>query len=136
MNIPDRYRRRLSKEEESRLFKEGKADVVVKHTLGLAASMAYARASTPYLWDELYQAACEGVVIAAKKFNPDLGYRFSTYAACYIRKHIAQHLRVEARSASRLNGLQVDALEDNGTAPDVLPHSPDVEEMFADAEWL
>jgi len=41
---------------------------------------------------DLLQMGAEGVFHAASKFNPEAGYKFSTYAACWIRERCQKEL--------------------------------------------
>jgi RNA polymerase primary sigma factor len=47
--------------------------------------------------EDLYQFGILGLMTAAEKFDPDRGFRFSTYATCWIRKAIMQGIAVSTR---------------------------------------
>lgn len=53
--------------------------------------------------DDLIQAGNEGLMHAAHKFNPDKGFKFSTYAAWWIRKEIQKHLDYSGNGPTILN---------------------------------
>lgn len=44
-------------------------------------------------WDDLFQEGCIGLMQAVDRFNPDLGYTFSTYACTRIRGQALNYLR-------------------------------------------
>jgi RNA polymerase primary sigma factor len=43
--------------------------------------------------DDLIGAGNEGLVLAAKRFDPTLGYRFATYAAWWVQNRMIQRIR-------------------------------------------
>ena len=47
-----------------------------------------------------------GLITAVKKFNPDLGFRFSTYATWWIRQHIEHSLITQTRTIRVPNYIQ------------------------------
>jgi RNA polymerase primary sigma factor len=58
--------------------------------------------------EDILQAGSIGLVTAAQRFDPERGYKFSTYATCWIRQSITRSIeRTDPRCASRLpNWLQ------------------------------
>ncbi len=86
--------KQLSREEEQTYFKKAQeGDLEAKKTLiyanlGLVISIALKLSgSSAYLID-LIQDGNIGLIDAIDKFDPSLGYKFSTYAYWYIRKEI------------------------------------------------
>ncbi len=67
-------------------------DEVVKAHLKMAVSVArrYARYGSPA--GEVAQEASEGLLKAANLFDPDMGFRFSTYAMQWIRAQVEDHV--------------------------------------------
>lgn len=55
----------------------------------VAAAAKFTRYNLPF--DELIQEASIGLMIAAHKFEPEQGFRFSTYARHWIKAQIQQH---------------------------------------------
>lgn len=49
--------------------------------------------SNYYLYEDCYQEGCLGLTYAAIRYNPDLGYEFSTYAGNMIRCYIIKFIR-------------------------------------------
>ena len=88
----------LTEEEERKYFKEYKEgnlelhDLLVKSNLRLVLSVA-----RNYHYDnadrmEIIQEGNYGLLEAIEKFNPDLGYRFSTYAVPWIKQAINYYM--------------------------------------------
>jgi RNA polymerase nonessential primary-like sigma factor len=108
-NILTRYlaevatRRRLNSSEEYHLARQASEghlsaqQQLVEHHLGLAVMMAkrYLSSGMPLL--DLIEEGNVGLVTAASKFDPELGYRFSTYAKWWIRQSIEMALMTQLR---------------------------------------
>ena len=95
---------RLSEEEEEaygikvREFSDDDAaKKLVFHNMRLAIKMAHQyRRSWANLMD-LVQEASTGMAVAAKKWDPDKGTRFGTYAAYWIRAQLTRFLMLNGR---------------------------------------
>lgn len=96
--------RRLTEEEERELVAaaRGQGDVgaarrLVVHNLRLVVTIAYQyrRAWTNIL--DLFQEGSVGLMEAVRRWDPDLGTRFGTYAAYWIRAYILKFLMTNAR---------------------------------------
>ena len=95
---------RLSEEEEEAYGKKVRdfddddaAKKLVFHNMRLAIKMAHQyRRSWANLMD-LVQEASTGMAIAAKKWDPDKGSRFGTYAAYWIRAQLTRFLMLNGR---------------------------------------
>lgn len=63
---------------------------IVQENIGLAFKYAesYCRRNPVLSLDDLLQAGYVGLIRAAEKFDPERGYRFSTYAMYWIRKEV------------------------------------------------
>jgi RNA polymerase nonessential primary-like sigma factor len=108
-DITDRYlaevseRHRLTSSEEYRLARrtvDGDDDAcrqLVEHHLGLVVMMArrYVGRGLPLL--DLIEEGNLGLLTASRKFDPELGYRFSTYAKWWIREGIEMALMTQSR---------------------------------------
>lgn len=57
---------------------------VIKNNMGLVHSCAHRFKGRGIEYDDLFQAGCMGLVKAADAFDPDRGFRFSTYAVPVI----------------------------------------------------
>lgn len=92
----------LSEQEEKSLAAscargdEAAVRKMVSSNLRLVVSVAkeYAGLGVPLL--DLIQEGSIGLLTAAKKFDPDYGFRFSTYATKWIRRGVTQCLRDHA----------------------------------------
>ena len=82
----------LSREEELELGKKAKnGDVearnkLVEHNLRLVIPIAKRYVSPELSIQELVLSGNEGLMTAARKFDPEYGYKFSTYATWWIRQ--------------------------------------------------
>ena len=90
----------LSREEEASLSvawldrqDQNALNKLVQHNLKFVAKtcMKYKRPTDPGFMDML-QCGNEGLMVAAKKFDPSLGYKLITYAVYQIRTHINKYL--------------------------------------------
>ena len=66
---------------------------LVEQNLGLAHACAHKMKGKGIEYEELYSAACEGLVKAAKRFDEDYGCKFSTYAVPVILGEIKRLFR-------------------------------------------
>lgn len=80
----------------------GKAafDRLVLANTGLVANAAaeFARRTGHLDRDDLFQEGVLGLIRAIEKFDPDKGYRLSTYATWWIRQHIQRAIESKART--------------------------------------
>jgi RNA polymerase primary sigma factor len=72
-------------------FDKRAREVLVKNHLGLVHLVAKKYWGMPY--EDLVQEGCIGLLIAIERFDPDRGYRFSTYAIFWIRQSISRALQ-------------------------------------------
>ncbi len=124
---------RLTQEEERRLAMgcaagdEEAIRQMVNSNLRLVVSVAkeYAGRGVPLL--DLIQEGSIGLLVAAKKFDYTLDFRFSTYATKWIRQGVTRCLmnhagviRVPLHTAERMRKIEVSKaalLQENGTVP-------------------
>ncbi len=97
------HRRRLTSSEEYHLAsRAGDGDLqarhrLIEHHLGLVVMMArrYVNRGLPLL--DLIEEGNLGLITASAKFDPELGFRFSTYAKWWIRQGIELALMTQSR---------------------------------------
>lgn len=85
------------KEIAQKIFSENKSvsakarEELILHNLRLAISFAqkYSKSYEQFL--ELVQEAITGLIKACDRFNPELGFRFSTYATWWIKQSIFKY---------------------------------------------
>lgn len=74
---------------------------LIETNLRLARSVAggWARSACASIDDDdMFQEACLGLIRAAEKFDPKLGYKFSTYATWWLRQAVTRALADKART--------------------------------------
>ena len=74
-------------------------DKLVTDNLKLAGYLAnqYSKSNAvPYA--DLYQEGCIGLIKASKKFDPDKGFKFSTYAVWWVRQAILEAITNKSRT--------------------------------------
>lgn len=124
---------RLTLEQERELAKrcaEGDEDAIrqmVNSNLRLVVSVAreYVGRGIPLL--DLIQEGSIGLLVAAKKFDYTMDFRFSTYATKWIRQGVSRYLlnhanliRVPAHTAERIRKIvtiRASMVQTNGTEP-------------------
>jgi RNA polymerase primary sigma factor len=65
--------------------------------LGLAGYWAGKFARHPQDFDDLFSMGVVGLLTACRKFDPERGASFATYATFWIRQSIIRHLKTEQR---------------------------------------
>lgn len=81
-------------------------DRMIKSNLRLVIKIAkfYNKKSSSFM--DLVAEGNVGLITAVKKFNPDLGFRFSTYATWWIRQHIEHSIITQTRTIRVPNYIQ------------------------------
>lgn len=94
----------LTKEEEiayAKKYKETKdinaKNTLINHNLRLVVSIAKKYIGTGLSIMDLVQNGNLGLITAVERFDPDLGYKFSTYATWWIRQSITRSISNESR---------------------------------------
>ena len=88
----------LSVEDELTLFNrikagdEGARDTVIKHNLRFVISVAKQYYTHSVTLEDLINEGNVGLIIATKKFDPTLGFKFITYAVYWIRNCILKFI--------------------------------------------
>jgi RNA polymerase sigma factor (sigma-70 family) len=90
--------------ELARSFQRGDCeafDLLVEHNVRLVYSIARKHAAFAPILD-LVQEGCIGLMRAVVKFDPDRGFKFSTYATWWIRQSIQRYLYTQQHGSTRL----------------------------------
>ncbi|MEJ8546612.1 sigma-70 family RNA polymerase sigma factor [Brevibacillus borstelensis] len=88
-------------------------------------------------YDDLFQIGCIGLVKAAKKFDPSLGYQFTTYAGGWVENEIRKIIRSQRATKRTGDVFSMDWAgdEEEGSLADLLANYDSVEGEV-EAKWL
>ncbi|CAA9432923.1 MAG: RNA polymerase sigma factor RpoD [uncultured Rubrobacteraceae bacterium] len=136
--------RLLTHEEEIRLSRAAKAGDgharrrLVEKNLRLVVSVAKKYRGLGLPFEDLIQEGNMGLLKAVEKFDPDLGYRFSTYATWWIRQGVQRAVTDKGR-AIRVPVHMVEKARKTSRARDALAtqhgREPTEEDIAAHLEW-
>lgn len=90
----------LNREEEIELVNSGEDGrmKLVEHNLRLGVSIAKKYRGQGVSFGDLIQAANEGIMTAARKFDVNKGYKFSTYATWWARQGVKREIANTSRN--------------------------------------
>ncbi|MFI8712017.1 sigma-70 family RNA polymerase sigma factor [Brevibacillus brevis] len=90
-----------------------------------------------YDYDDLFQVGCIGLVKAAKKFDPALGYKFTSFAGAWIENELRKAIRLEkaVKRTGEVISMDWTSDSDEGSLVDMLANFDSVEEEV-EAKWL
>lgn len=103
----------LTKEDEARICEDFKSDgqkkdlartQLIESHLKLAAKMASDFQGLGVPVEDLVSEANIGLMMAADRFNPEKGSRFTCYAMCWIKQRVCKALYEKARTIRIPNG--------------------------------
>lgn len=124
----------MTSEEESRRNLE--ADALIRENMRLVLKIANDFLGRGLPWDDLVSEGNRGLVIAAHRFNPDLGAKFSTYSAWWIKQAIRQALAEQTLTIRIPVGTQLNSRRIKKSVRHLtleLGRDPTNEEVAADA---
>ena len=74
-------------------------DKLVTDNMKLAGYLAHQYSKSNAIpYNDLYQEGCIGLIKAAQRFDPDKGFKFSTYAVWWVRQAILESITNKSRS--------------------------------------
>ena len=123
------------KEEENRRNLE--AESLIRDNMRLVLKIANDFLGRGLPWDDLVSEGNRGLVIAAHRFNPELGAKFSTYSACWIKQAIRQALAEQTLTIRVPVGTQLNSRRIKKSVRKLtleLGRAPTDEEVAADAQ--
>lgn len=88
----------LTQEQEIEFAKNKDYDALVSANLRLVVNVAKKYKNRGVQFIDLVQEGNMGLMVAAKKFDPDKGFRFSTYATYWIQQYIGRAVANQART--------------------------------------
>lgn len=113
------------------------ADSLIRDNMRLVLKIANDFLGRGLPWDDLVSEGNRGLVIAAHRFNPDLGAKFSTYSACWIKQAIRQALAEQTLTIRVPVGTQLNSRRIKRSVRKLsleLGREPTNEEVAADAQ--
>jgi len=84
------YKGHIKSVKEVLAFRKQSEEEIVSNNMGLVYFVANKYVNHGLDFDDLVSEGSIGLVKAARKFNPALGYKFSTYATWWIRQQITR----------------------------------------------
>ena len=84
-------------------------DVLIRDNMRLVLKIANDFLGRGLPWDDLVSEGNRGLVIAAHRFNPELGAKFSTYSAWWIKQAIRQALAEQTQTIRVPVGTQLNS---------------------------
>ena len=124
----------MEQEENNRRNLE--ADALIQDNMRLVLKIANDFLGRGLPWDDLVSEGNRGLVIAAHRFNPDLGAKFSTYSAWWIKQAIRQALAEQTLTIRVPVGTQLNSRRIKRSVRKLkleLDRTPTNEEVAADA---
>ena len=122
-------------QEENRRNLE--ADSLIRDNMRLVLKIANDFLGRGLPWDDLVSEGNRGLVIAAHRFNPELGAKFSTYSAWWIKQAIRQALAEQTQTIRVPVGTQLNERRIKRSVRKLtleLNRPPTNEEVAADAQ--
>ena len=84
---------------------------LIQHNLRFVVSVAKQYCSSTNLIEDLVNEGNIGLIIAADRFKPEMGFKFISYAVWWIQKVICEHLAKNGRMvrlpANKINDLSM-----------------------------
>ncbi len=122
--------------EENRRNFEADADVLIRDNMRLVLKIANDFLGRGLPWDDLVSEGNRGLVIAAHRFKPELGAKFSTYSSWWIKQAIRQALAEQTQTIRVPVGTQLNSRRIKRSVRKLtleLNRPPTNEEVAADA---
>ncbi len=124
----------MAKEESRRNLE---AETLIRDNMRLVLKIANDFLGRGLPWDDLVSEGNRGLVIAAHRFNPALGAKFSTYSAWWIKQAIRQALAEQTQTIRVPVGTQLNSRRIKRSVRKLtleLKREPTNEEVAADAQ--
>ncbi|UED76083.1 sigma-70 family RNA polymerase sigma factor [Brevibacillus sp. DP1.3A] len=90
-----------------------------------------------YDYDDLFQIGCIGLVKAAQKFDPTLGFKFTSFAGHWIENELRKTIRLEmaVKRTGEVVSMDWESEGEDGSLLDLLATYDSVEEEV-EAKWM
>ena len=124
----------MTNEELEELYKNWNEEswkVLAERNMRLAIRVANSFSNTELEEEDLFSVALFGLVKSAKKFDPSLGYKFSTFSIYAIKNEILMELRkrkIHPYPKESIDEVFVNAKGDSFCVAELIPDSSDIED--------
>lgn len=132
--IKEQLPKPMTNEELEELYKNWNEEswkVLAERNMRLAIRVANSFSNTDFEEEDLFSVALFGLVKSAKKFDPSLGYKFSTLSTYMIKNEILMELRkrkIHPYPKESIDEVFVNAKGDSFCIAELIPDSDDIED--------
>lgn len=132
--IKEQLPKPMTNKELEELYKNWNEEswkVLAERNIRFAVKVANSFSNTELEEEDLFSIALLGLIKSAKKFNPSLGYKFSTFSSYVIKNEILMELRKQKRYLNPKESIDEVFVNEKGDflhVAELIPDSSDIED--------